>query len=137
MDYFVVYLGVALLLQHFVLVNCTAGSCDSDQGTCIDVNSQVCDGILKTGYCPGPSNIVCCEPMATLPDRCNGSGPALLNSSYLFTLQNQGFCFSTSFFTVLLIVHPIKGFSGHPGALVYIPSNFDYSVVNLVSKCCC
>ncbi len=34
-----------------------------------------------------------------------GEGPPLLKGSYLFTLQNQGF-------------------DGHPGALVYVPSNF-------------
>jgi hypothetical protein len=86
-------------------------SCDGGKGTCIDVNTQECyggAGYLKSGYCPGPSNILCCEESSGLPDRCKGSGPALLPNSYLFTLQNQGF-------------------SGHPGALVYVPTNFDKS----------
>jgi len=84
-------------------------SCDNGQGICIDINTQQCmngSGSLKTGYCPGPNNILCCEPPIQLPERCLISGgPPLLPNSYEFTLENQGF-------------------AGHPGALVYIPSNF-------------
>ncbi len=66
------------------------------------------------GYCAGASNIMCCEPESSLPDRCLGAGPALPASSYEFTLKNQGF-------------------PGHPGALVYIPSNFNRDSQSLVS----
>ena len=50
---------------------------------------------------------------ATKPGR-----PALLNNSYEFTLRNQGF-------------------SGHPGALVYVPSSFDKSSssIEVVDAC--
>jgi len=81
-------------------------SCDSNRGTCIDTRTAACTGLLKSGYCVGDSNILCCEPDAVIPDRCYGTGPELLPNSYLFTLQNQGF-------------------AGHPGALVYVPSNFE------------
>ena len=68
---------------------------------CIDFNIQSCDGILRAGYCPGASNILCCEPASTLPERCLGSGPDLPSRTFEFTLTNQGF-------------------AGHPGALIYM-----------------
>lgn len=92
-----------------VLVSAVGESCDNGKGICIDVNAQECyggTGYLKPGYCPGPSNIICCEESMNLPERCKGNGPDLLPNSYLFTLKNQGF-------------------DGHPGALVYVPSNFN------------
>ena len=65
--------------------------CDNNKGTCVDVSTDYyCEGLVKSGYCPGPSSIMCCEPGAAVPDRCMGTGPSLLNSSYEFTLQNQG-----------------------------------------------
>ena len=95
-----------MLLLLFEIAKAAGQSCDSNKGTCIDTNSQTCDGLLKSGYCPGGSNILCCETGASVPERCYGAGPPLLNSSYIFTLKNQGF-------------------DGHPGALVYVPSTFD------------
>ena len=65
-----------------------AVSCDSNKGLCLDSNLQNCDGVWKSGYCPGASNILCCEPAAPLPTYC--TNPQLANSSYLFTLKNQG-----------------------------------------------
>ena len=65
-------------------------TCYDGEGVCIDTSSTSCTGILKTGYCPGPSNILCCVPEFELPQRCLGSGPSLLPSSYEFTLNNQG-----------------------------------------------
>ena len=89
-----------------------AVSCDSGLGICIDTDLQDCDGILKVGYCDGANNIMCCEPASVLPSECLGSAP-LMNSTYEFTLSNQGF-------------------EGHPGALVYVPSNFDFESTDLV-----
>ena len=66
-------------------------ACYNDQGLCIDISVMSCDGLLKSGYCPGPSNILCCVPNISVPERCFGSGPPLLPSSYEFTLKNQGF----------------------------------------------
>lgn len=90
------------------------GSCDNGKGICIDINTDKCyngTGYLKTGYCPGGTNIICCEEYndVYIPSRCfenNGFGPALVLNSYLYTLKNQGF-------------------DGHPGALVYLPSTFE------------
>ena len=84
-------------------------SCDSGKGVCIDTNTMTCadgKGYLKPGYCPGPANILCCERPFSIPESCYGSGPQLINNSFLYTLDNQGF-------------------PGNPGALVYIPSTFD------------
>ena len=61
----------------------------------------------------GAANILCCEPFEPLPERCNGTGPPLNERSYLFTLDSQGF-------------------SGHPGALVYIPQSFDDKAKEIV-----
>jgi hypothetical protein len=100
---------VAFLLCRNIFSSYVGESCDSGKGTCIDVNVDQCldgTGIVKTGYCAGPSNIRCCEPPVKLPDRCYAAGgPPLMPNSYEFTLENQGF-------------------SGHPGAIVYVPSNF-------------
>ena len=90
----------------------SATNCYNDDGYCIDVTKASCEGLLKTGYCQGPSNILCCVENSTVPQRCFGEGPLLIPSSYLFTLNSQGF-------------------DDHPGALVYVPSNFNRSV-NLV-----
>ena len=65
-----------------------AAQCDSNKGLCLDSNLQTCDGVWKSGYCPGASNILCCEPPTPLPSYC--TNPQLANSSYLFTLKNQG-----------------------------------------------
>lgn len=100
-----------LLILQSVELTATGESCDNGKGICIDVNEMSCfngDGIVKTGYCSGPSNVKCCEPAVDLPQRClSATGPALLPGSYEFTLRNQGFN------------------DGHTGALVYIPTTFD------------
>lgn len=48
-------------------------SCDTS-GICIDTSSQKCNGILKTGFCPGGSNILCCEAAQSCD---NGKGSCL------------------------------------------------------------
>lgn len=106
------FLFSVLVTQFVNVLSQAGGSCDSGKGICIDTNVDQCyngTGFLKTGYCPGGGNILCCEESINIPDRCyenNGFGPALVPNSYLFTLQNQGF-------------------DGHPGALVYVPTTFD------------
>lgn len=35
---------------------------NSPTGECIDTDSMQCDGNLRTGFCPGGANIVCCSP---------------------------------------------------------------------------
>ncbi|KAJ9449154.1 Endochitinase [Diplonema papillatum] len=42
-----------------------AQSCyyQGSRGSCINVNSQGCRGTVRTGLCPGPSNIRCCDPV--------------------------------------------------------------------------
>jgi hypothetical protein len=52
-------------------------ACDSNKGYCIDTNEEACPGILKTGFCPGASNVVCCEPHTS----CD---------------SNKGYCIDTS-----------------------------------------
>ncbi len=79
--------GICSLFGSYVAI---AQSCDSGKGVCVNTTQETCDGILKTGYCPGPNEIMCCEPVAELPERCKSGGPALLESSYEFTLENQG-----------------------------------------------
>jgi hypothetical protein len=112
-----VFLMALFVVSGVICLSTEGESCDNNQGTCIDVNSEECfngDGIVKTGYCDGPSNIKCCESGVNLPAQCLGDGPSLIANSYEYTLKTQGF-------------------EGHPGALVYIPSNFnaETSVGNL------
>jgi hypothetical protein len=100
----------------FVFYRVVASPCDDIEGSCIDTNYESCDdGMLKVGYCPGPSNIKCCLPKADVPNECLGDGPSLPESIYEFTLDNQGF-------------------AGHPGALVYVPKSYNMSVSDLVSN---
>ena len=65
-----------------------SAACYNDQGLCIDISVTSCDGLLKSGYCPGAIEYIV---LCTKPERCFGSGPPLLPSSYEFTLKNQGF----------------------------------------------
>lgn len=57
------------MLKHLFLFVALVGrfgvdatSCDGDRGTCIDTSASVCSGILKTGYCAGDADVLCCEP---------------------------------------------------------------------------
>jgi hypothetical protein len=51
---------VVLLLG--VVTPASGQTCDNGKGYCIDANSESCTGgSLKPGYCPGASNIICCE----------------------------------------------------------------------------
>jgi len=103
---FALFQVLSLLCCVPVCVFAVNETCDNGKGVCIDTSTTVCDGLLKSGYCPGGSTVLCCEAeAASVPERCLGAGPPLLPRSYLFTLENQGF-------------------AGHPGALVYVPTNF-------------
>jgi hypothetical protein len=85
-----VIISIIFFFQLIYSTISTGESCDNNKGICIDTTKQTCDnGILKSGYCPGSYNILCCEP-SDLPERCKVSDIPLINSSYLFTLQNQG-----------------------------------------------
>jgi hypothetical protein len=67
-----------------------ATSCDSDRGTCIDTSASVCSGILKTGYCPGNADVMCCEPAV----ECDG-GNGLCIDTILQTCDGvlrSGYC---------------------------------------------
>lgn len=118
-----------VVLRILCFVKGVGESCGTN-GTCIDTTIMECDGVLKTGLCPGNNDIICCEPSSSWPERCSGSGPPLLNSSYLFTLKNQG---KYQLFQHLMwVTCSMEGFYGHPGALVYVPYNFDFNSPNLV-----
>jgi hypothetical protein len=111
------------------IVCCEYPTCDSSRGQCIDTNKMTCsDGVLKTGYCPGASNIMCCSQSTV---DCS-SGGSLIEGSYEFTLKNQGMsCVVLCNGRVTLCCW--SGFTGHPGALVYVPTTFSKSSETIVS----
>ena len=49
------------------LSNETTDRCTAAGGTCIDTDTETCNGKLLTGYCPGGSNIRCCVPKTAPP----------------------------------------------------------------------
>ena len=51
-------------------------SCGTEgQGSsCINTNSQGCNGVLTTGLCPGPANIKCCFTRPRGGDQCHQGG---------------------------------------------------------------
>lgn len=108
----IVFIFVGIFCR--VSSNQVGESCDNNKGTCIDTTKQTCyngDGILNPGYCAGSTNIICCEPPSSLPSYCLSNERQYPPRSSLYTLKNQGF--------------PNK-----PGALVYVPSNFNSSIAD-------
>lgn len=80
-------MALLLLWLSFVIFAHGQGqSCDNNKGTCIDTTKGTCDGVLKPGLCPGPSNIICCEPILQDPDyyyhHWCGSGLQYLDDAY-------------------------------------------------------
>jgi hypothetical protein len=55
------------------LANEELSKCEQIGGTCIDTKTQSCSSAVKTGYCPGASNIRCC--VGTIRNASGGKLP--------------------------------------------------------------
>jgi len=98
------FLFIAVFIA--LVITCSSEeSCGGGRGVCLDTSKVACQGVLLHGQCKGPENILCCEEETQLPKSCNNPGRPLHKNAYLLTLESQGF-------------------TGHPGALVYVPSSF-------------
>jgi len=86
---------------HFLLIflvcalvhGTSAQSCNADglSGSCVDVNTQKCSGILLQGFCAGPDNVQCCVTDLPACNTPSGSGTCTLTSSCSGT-SVPGYC---------------------------------------------
>lgn len=85
------YFGFAVVvyISCILWVGSQAQSCDSNKGTCIDINKESCVGTLHQGYCPGPSTVQCCEPTP-----CDGNKGVCVDTKTQSCdgILRQGYC---------------------------------------------